>query len=57
MIVANDVSSEGSVFGADTNKVVILKKGGKAEDLPLMSKREVADKILDNVSKLLKAKK
>jgi phosphopantothenoylcysteine decarboxylase/phosphopantothenate--cysteine ligase len=54
MIIANDVSTKGGVFGADTNKVTIIKKDGKAEDLPLMSKREVADKILDNVVKLLK---
>ena len=57
IFVANDVSLAGSGFGADTNKVTIIKKDGKMEDLPLMSKREVADKILDNVAKLLKAKK
>jgi phosphopantothenoylcysteine decarboxylase/phosphopantothenate--cysteine ligase len=57
MIVANDVSIKGTGFGADTNKVVIIKKDGKQEDLPLMSKREVADKILDNVAKMLKGKK
>ena len=57
MIVANDVSVKGTGFGADTNKVVIIKKDGKQEDLPLMSKREVADKILDNVAKMLKGKK
>jgi phosphopantothenoylcysteine decarboxylase/phosphopantothenate--cysteine ligase len=56
IIVANDVSAKGSGFGSETNKVTILKKDGKPEDLPLMSKREVADKILDNVSKLLKGK-
>ena len=57
IIVANDVAVKDSGFGADTNKVTILKKTGKPEDLPLMSKREVAEKILDNVSKLLKGKK
>ena len=57
IIIANDVTAKHSGFGADTNKVTILKKDGKPEDLPLMSKREVADKILDNVSKLLKVKK
>ena len=57
IIVANDVTVKDSGFGADTNKVTILKKTGKPEDLPLMSKREVAEKILDNVSKLLKGKK
>jgi phosphopantothenoylcysteine decarboxylase/phosphopantothenate--cysteine ligase len=53
MIVANDVTSEGSGFGADTSKVTLINKGGKQEDLPLMTKREVADKILDRVGKLL----
>ena len=56
MIVANDVSAEGGVFGADTNKVTMIKKDGKQEDLPLMSKREVADKILNSVVKMLKGK-
>ena len=57
IIVANDVTVKHSGFGADTNKVTILKKDGKPEDLPLMSKREVADKILDNIAKLLKTRK
>jgi phosphopantothenoylcysteine decarboxylase/phosphopantothenate--cysteine ligase len=57
IFVANDVTLDGSGFGADSNKVTIIKKGGKMEDLPLMSKREVADNILDNVAKLLKGKK
>jgi phosphopantothenoylcysteine decarboxylase/phosphopantothenate--cysteine ligase len=57
MIIANDVSAKDGVFGADTNKVTIINKVGKQEDLPLMSKREVADKILDNVVKMLKGKK
>ena len=57
LIVANDVSIKGTGFGADTNKVVIIKKDGKQEDLPLMSKREIADKILDSVGKMLKGKK
>ena len=57
MFVANDVSVKGTGFGADTNKVVIIKKDGKQEDLPLMTKREVADKIMDSVAKMLKGKK
>jgi phosphopantothenoylcysteine decarboxylase/phosphopantothenate--cysteine ligase len=57
LFVANDVTLEGSGFGTDTNKVTIIKKDGKMEDLPLMSKREVADKILDAVVKILKGKK
>lgn len=47
LIVANDVTAPGSGFGADTNKVTLLFKDGRAEDLPLMPKRAVAEKILD----------
>lgn len=53
LIVANDITSPGSGFDVDTNKVTLIDRNGKTEDLPLMSKREVADKILDRVVKLL----
>jgi len=54
LIVANDITDKKSGFGVDTNKVTLIDKKGKAEKLPLMSKREVADKILDRVVGLLK---
>jgi phosphopantothenoylcysteine decarboxylase/phosphopantothenate--cysteine ligase len=57
MFVANDVTADGSGFGTDTNKVTLLLKGGKQEDLPLMTKREVADKILDRVAGMMRKKK
>ncbi len=47
LIVANDITSTESGFDVDTNKVTLIDRDGKVEDLPLMSKREVADKILD----------
>jgi phosphopantothenoylcysteine decarboxylase/phosphopantothenate--cysteine ligase len=53
LIIANDITQPDSGFDADTNRVVIIDKKGKAEELPLMSKREVADKILDRVANLL----
>ena len=53
MIVANDVSATDAGFGVDTNRVVILDKSGGQEELPLMSKREVADVVLNRVSALL----
>jgi phosphopantothenoylcysteine decarboxylase/phosphopantothenate--cysteine ligase len=53
-IVANDITNPESSFNADTNKVTIIDKEGKAESLPLMSKREVAERILDRVVRLLK---
>lgn len=48
LIAANDITAEGSGFGADTNKVTILDAEGQ-EELPLMSKYEVAWRILDRV--------
>ena len=53
LIVANDITASDSGFGADTNKVTIIAREGKVDSLPLMPKREVADKILDRVAKLL----
>jgi phosphopantothenoylcysteine decarboxylase/phosphopantothenate--cysteine ligase len=47
--VANDITDAKSGFGTDTNKVTLIDRKGKTESLPLLSKREVADKILDKV--------
>ena len=52
LIVANDVCMEGAGFESDTNVVKILDKEGSIEELPLMSKEEVAEKILDRVVKI-----
>ncbi|MEK3855175.1 bifunctional phosphopantothenoylcysteine decarboxylase/phosphopantothenate--cysteine ligase CoaBC [Cytobacillus sp. FSL H8-0458] len=54
MIVANNVTAEGAGFGTDTNIVTLFKKDGSSEKLPLMSKKDVAEKILEEASKLLK---
>ncbi len=53
LIAANDITAEGSGFGADTNKVTILDAEGQ-EELPLMSKYEVAWRILDRVLELFR---
>ncbi|MFC2047073.1 phosphopantothenoylcysteine decarboxylase, partial [Chloroflexota bacterium] len=53
LIVANDVTDKKSGFGTDTNKVTLIDQDGKVEPLPLLSKREVADRILDRVVGLL----
>ncbi len=50
LLVANDVAEPGSGFGTDTNRVTILARDGSRDDLPLLSKREVADRILDRVA-------
>ena len=56
LLVANDVSEPGSGFGTDTNRVTILDRGGAVDELPLLSKREVADRILDRVARALDAR-
>ena len=53
LIVANDITAAGSGFGADTNQVVLIDRQGRVESLPLLPKREVADRILDKVTELL----
>jgi len=53
LLVANDVAEPGSGFGTDTNRVVILDAGGGRDELPLLSKREVADRLLDRVAAAL----
>jgi len=49
LVVANDVTRNGAGFGTDTNEVILLAKNGTSEALPLLSKREVAEKILDRI--------
>jgi phosphopantothenoylcysteine decarboxylase/phosphopantothenate--cysteine ligase len=53
LIVANDITDKESGFGVDTNKVTLIDREGRVEELPLLSKREVAEKILDRVVGLL----
>ncbi len=53
LIAVNDITAEGSGFGADTNRVTLIDRDGKVLELPLMSKHDVAHKILDRVVALL----
>ncbi len=53
MIVANDVTKPGAGFNTDTNIAVLITKEDQKE-LPLMSKRQLADIILDRVLKMRK---
>jgi phosphopantothenoylcysteine decarboxylase/phosphopantothenate--cysteine ligase len=52
LIVANDVTATDAGFVVDTNRVTLLAANGTVEALPLMSKTEVAEKILDEVKPL-----
>ena len=56
LIVANDITEEGSGFGVDTNRVVLIDRGMAVERLPLLTKYEVGHRILDRVAALLKAR-
>lgn len=47
LIVLNELNVEGAGFGVDTNVVTLIAPHRDAVALPLMSKREVADRILD----------
>lgn len=52
MIVANDITLEGSGFGSDNNKAVLIDENGQ-ENLPLMNKIKLAHKILDRAKKYI----
>jgi phosphopantothenoylcysteine decarboxylase/phosphopantothenate--cysteine ligase len=52
-IVANDITASDSGFGTDTNRVTIIDRKGKIDSLPLLPKREVAERVLDEVAALL----
>jgi phosphopantothenoylcysteine decarboxylase/phosphopantothenate--cysteine ligase len=52
LIVANDLTEAGAGFQGDTNVIRILSPDGRVEALPLMDKREAADRILDRIRDL-----
>jgi phosphopantothenoylcysteine decarboxylase / phosphopantothenate---cysteine ligase len=56
LLVVNDATEPGAGFEVETNRVTLLAKDGADEALPLMSKAEVAERILDRVEALLAEK-
>jgi phosphopantothenoylcysteine decarboxylase/phosphopantothenate--cysteine ligase len=56
LLVANDVAEAGSGFGTDTNRVTIYTPDAPPDAWPLLSKREVADRLLDLVAVALDAR-
>lgn len=54
LMVANNITDEGSGFGSDTNRVVIIGKDGEKEELPLLPKAEVAHIVLDRAAEIAK---
>lgn len=57
LIVANDITEKGCGFGTDTNRIIIIDSKGKADALPILTKSECADRLLDKVVPLLKKKR
>ena len=53
LIVANDITAQDSGFAADDNRAVLLDREGAVEELPFMSKYDVAHRILDRVAALM----
>ena len=49
LIVANDVSAPGAGFDGETNAALLLRRDGSRVEVPLLSKRELAERILDEV--------
>lgn len=52
LIVVNSANEAGAGFGVDTNRVTLIDRSGAEEALPLLSKAEVADAILDRVERI-----
>jgi phosphopantothenoylcysteine decarboxylase/phosphopantothenate--cysteine ligase len=57
IVVANDITREGSGFDVDANAVVFVWPGGAVEELPLLPKLEVSGRLLDHVEKLRDARR
>jgi len=57
LIVLNDAKEEGAGFGVETNRVTLLTRGApEPERLPLLTKPQVADVILDRVEERLRGR-
>ena len=56
LIVANDITTEDAGFATDTNRVTLISANGSSEQLPLMTKSEVAGVVMDSIEELLKEK-
>jgi phosphopantothenoylcysteine decarboxylase/phosphopantothenate--cysteine ligase len=53
LIIANDITRSDAGFGAENNAATILKRDGSRVELPLQSKRALADRALDEIARLL----
>jgi phosphopantothenoylcysteine decarboxylase/phosphopantothenate--cysteine ligase len=53
LVVLNDAKEPGAGFGVDTNRVTVITRDGKEENLDLMSKTDLAEILLDRVEREL----
>lgn len=53
MIVLNSLRDEGAGFGTDTNKVTLIFRNNQITEFPLMSKQDVANRIVDSLVPLI----
>jgi len=49
LVVLNDATEPGAGFGVDTNRVTLIDRDGKEEELQLMSKIDLAEVLLDRI--------
>jgi phosphopantothenoylcysteine decarboxylase/phosphopantothenate--cysteine ligase len=53
LIVMNSLNDQGAGFGVKTNKVTLIDKDENVESLPLMSKAEVAENLVNKIKRLI----
>jgi phosphopantothenoylcysteine decarboxylase / phosphopantothenate---cysteine ligase len=53
LIVLNDATEPGSGFGVDTNRVTLISRDGRQEEIPLMSKSDLAEVLIDRIEEEL----
>jgi phosphopantothenoylcysteine decarboxylase/phosphopantothenate--cysteine ligase len=53
LIVANDITANDAGFAVDTNRVTLIEPSGSVQELPLMTKAEVAEVVLQRVVEML----
>lgn len=56
LVVVNDATEPGAGFAVETNRVTLIDRSGKEEALPLLTKLEVADAILDRVERIARGR-
>ena len=50
LVIVNNPLQEGAAFGGDTNSGYMIHKDGRVEEIPLMTKLDLSEKVFDAVS-------